>query len=161
VNVGSIAGGVGATSVAAPCVAEVCVTFHPRHDGRLGDDVREIVDAWAATRPQGTEVELDTLHHVAAFEGNGSLPLAEALLDARTTVLGSAAAPAGFPTGSDGRLYAHEGRSPVVIFGPGDVRTIHAPDEWVDLAEVDRHAEVLREFFGRVMRAEPDEGDTR
>lgn len=160
VNVGLIAGGTGATSVAAHCAAEACVTFHPRHNARLADELQGIVDGWAAIRPEGTQVRLETLHHVAPFESDADGPAVRQLLAARAALLGPGNQTVGFPTGSDGRLYAREGGATVVIFGPGDVRTIHAPDEWIDLDQVDRHAEVLREFFTRTMQAEPNTGET-
>jgi acetylornithine deacetylase len=45
--------------------------------------------------------------------------------------------------GADMRLLVNEGRTPTVIFGPGDVRVAHSADERVPLAEVEACARVL------------------
>src|SRR6266699_2313162 len=42
----------------------------------------------------------------------------------------------GAPYGSDFRLLVHVGGMPAVLFGPGDARVAHMPDEYVDIAEV-------------------------
>ena len=41
------------------------------------------------------------------------------------------------------RLFIHEGDTPCVIFGPGDVKVAHSADEHVPLAEVEACARVL------------------
>jgi acetylornithine deacetylase/succinyl-diaminopimelate desuccinylase-like protein len=41
------------------------------------------------------------------------------------------------------RLLVNEGRTPTVMFGPGDVRVAHRADEHVPLADVVGCAEVL------------------
>ena len=49
---------------------------------------------------------------------------------------GHAPALEGAPYGSDLRLLVHVGGMPAVLFGPGDARVAHMPDEYVDIAEV-------------------------
>ncbi|MCX7622570.1 MAG: M20 family metallopeptidase [Thermomicrobium sp.] len=41
----------------------------------------------------------------------------------------------GFSMGTDGRFFAARGY-PTVIFGPGDPRVAHQPDEWVEIADL-------------------------
>ncbi len=41
----------------------------------------------------------------------------------------------GFSMGTDGRFFASRGY-PTVIYGPGDPRVAHQPDEWVEVAEL-------------------------
>ena len=53
-----------------------------------------------------------------------------------TAVHGSAPAVHGVPYGSDQRLLTGLGGIPTVIYGPGDVRQAHAPDESVPVAEL-------------------------
>ncbi len=60
----------------------------------------------------------------------------EAVTGRRPTLLGE-------PYGADMRLLVNEGRTPTVIFGPGDVRVAHSADERVPLAEVEACARVL------------------
>ena len=38
--------------------------------------------------------------------------------------------------GSDMRLLVHAGQTPAILFGPGDVRQSHRPDECVSLADL-------------------------
>ena len=42
----------------------------------------------------------------------------------------------GITYGADMRLLVHQGRTPTVLFGPGDVRQAHRPDEYVPLDEL-------------------------
>jgi len=49
----------------------------------------------------------------------------------------------GEPYGADMRLLVHQGGTPTVIFGPGDVRVAHSADEHVPIAEVEACARVL------------------
>ncbi len=51
-------------------------------------------------------------------------------------------APLGAPFGSDATKLTRAG-TPTVIFGPGSIEQAHAPDEYVDLAEVARAVRIL------------------
>ncbi|MEX2499840.1 MAG: ArgE/DapE family deacylase [Wenzhouxiangellaceae bacterium] len=42
----------------------------------------------------------------------------------------------GMPYGADMRLLVHQGHTPTVLFGPGNVRHAHAPDEFVVVEEL-------------------------
>ena len=59
--------------------------------------------------------------------GPGRPPAAGGLADAAEAVIGRRPALLGEPYGADMRLLVNEGRTPTVIFGPGDVRVAHAP----------------------------------
>lgn len=56
--------------------------------------------------------------------------------DAHASVHGEPPAVQGVPYGSDQRLLTGLGGVPAVIYGPGDVRQAHAPDESVAVAEL-------------------------
>ena len=58
-------------------------------------------------------------------------------------VTGREPARRGAPYGADMRLLVNEGRTPTVIFGPGDVAIAHSADEFVPLDEVETCARVL------------------
>jgi acetylornithine deacetylase len=60
---------------------------------------------------------------------------------------------AGEPYGADMRLLVNEGRTPTVIFGPGDKRVAHAADEWVSVAEVSACARTLAAWLARELIA--------
>ncbi|MGL6097666.1 MAG: M20 family metallopeptidase [Fimbriiglobus sp.] len=51
----------------------------------------------------------------------------------------------GVPYGTDASTIAEAG-VPAVVFGPGDIAQAHTKDEWVELAEVERAADVLYRF---------------
>jgi acetylornithine deacetylase len=70
-------------------------------------------------------------------------PLPVALADVAEAVLGSRPVFSARPYGADMRLLVNEGRTPTVIFGPGDARVAHSADEHVPLQEVSDCARVL------------------
>ncbi|MCY3705659.1 MAG: ArgE/DapE family deacylase [Gammaproteobacteria bacterium] len=43
----------------------------------------------------------------------------------------------GMPYGADMQLLVNVGHTPTVMFGPGDVRNAHRPDEWVPISELE------------------------
>jgi len=48
----------------------------------------------------------------------------------------------GVPYWTDGAILAHSGSIPTCIFGPGDIRVAHSPDEYVDVEDVLRAGEI-------------------
>ena len=62
---------------------------------------------------------------------------------ATVAVTGSAPVVEGVTYGADMRLLVNCGRIPTVLFGPGDVRVAHMPDEHVSLAELEAAARAL------------------
>ena len=69
-------------------------------------------------------------------------PLVEALVAAHTRVYGAQPAYGGVPGATDGVILVRDRQIPVVVYGPGDKRIPHQPDEFVDLDEVVRAAQV-------------------
>ena len=70
-------------------------------------------------------------------------PVAAAVSGAAGAVLGSPPAVEGVTYGADMRLLANTGGIPTVMFGPGDVRVAHMPDEFVPLDELEAAARVF------------------
>ena len=64
-------------------------------------------------------------------------------------MLGTEPELSGEPYGADMRLLVNEGRTPTVIFGPGDKRVAHSADEWVSVTEVADCARVLAAWLVR------------
>jgi acetylornithine deacetylase len=67
-----------------------------------------------------------------------------------TTVNGALSEVRGFPShlegmtyGADMRLLVNHGHTPTVLFGPGDVRQAHRPDEYVPVAELEIAVQTL------------------
>jgi acetylornithine deacetylase len=70
-------------------------------------------------------------------------PLVTAVVDAATAVTGEAPPIEGVTYGADMRLLVNVGGIPTVLFGPGDVRVAHMPDEHVPIDELRTAAEAL------------------
>jgi len=78
-------------------------------------------------------------------------PLPVGLAGVVEDVTGRRPALRGVPYGADMRLLVDEGRTPTVIYGPGDVSVAHAADEHVPLAEVEECARVLAAWVSRTL----------
>lgn len=76
-------------------------------------------------------------------------PLASGLAAAIVETSGREPARVGAPYGADMRLLVHQGRTPTVMFGPGDVRVAHSADEHVALDEVEACGRALAAWVER------------
>ncbi len=63
-------------------------------------------------------------------------PIAQTVSSALSDLTGRAPRLEGMTYGADMRLLVNEGNTPTVLFGPGDVRNAHRPDEYVPLEEL-------------------------
>jgi acetylornithine deacetylase len=72
-----------------------------------------------------------------------SAPVTEMISDAHASVHGDRPAVRGAPYGSDQRLLTGLGGVPAVIYGPGEARHAHAPDESVAVAELSQVTRTL------------------
>ena len=70
-------------------------------------------------------------------------PLVTAVVDAAAAVTGEACPIEGVTYGADMRLLVNAGRIPTVLFGPGDVRVAHMPDEFVPIDELGSAVQTL------------------
>jgi acetylornithine deacetylase len=156
--VGKIAGGQWASTVLDRVVVE------GRYGVRLGQTWREAeadlraciaracaADPWLRDHPATVEI---TGGRFGSARVDPAGPLAGGVARAAADVLGRDPARLGAPYGADMRLLAGEGRTPTVMFGPGDVAVAHSADEHVALADVVDCAAVLavwaaRELGGR------------
>jgi acetylornithine deacetylase len=145
--IGIVAGGEWASTVMDRLTAD------GRYGVRLGQTTEEaeaelracIDDACAADpflrdHPVGVEI-------TGARFGSSSVPedheLPVSLGAAVAEVTGREPDRVGVPYGCDMRLFIGVGDTPCVVFGPGDVRLAHGPDEHVALGEVEACAAVL------------------
>jgi acetylornithine deacetylase len=76
-------------------------------------------------------------------------PLPAGLASVAEGVLGRRPAAIGEPYGADMRLLVNEGKTPTVIYGPGDIRVAHSADEHVPLDQVADCARVLAAWLVR------------
>lgn len=139
-TVGKVSAGIWASTVAESLTCE----------GRLGVPVDE--DVMVARRAledavaQAAEADDWLKHHPPAVEWWGgqfapaSIPADHAIVttlsDAFAAVRGTPARIQGMTYGADMRLLVNEGDTPTVLFGPGDVRKAHQPDEFVPVEDL-------------------------
>ncbi len=126
--------------------------------GEAPDDVRaeigEIARRAVADMP-GISVEIeDTGRGGAATLQAEDAPLVRSMIGANRH-LGLSTEPTGFSMATDGRYFARKG-IPTIIYGPGDPRLAHVPDEWVGVDEVSRRLAPMRWQLSRCL---PDRCD--
>lgn len=139
--VGTLRAGVWASTVAESLVCEGRLGVAPDEDGAAAR--RELVDAVAEAAQRDSWLR----EHPPVVEWWGGQfepaviaanhPIVGTLGDAYEQVCGHAPTVEGMPYGADMRLLVNEGGIPTVLFGPGDVRRAHAPDEFVEIAELE------------------------
>jgi len=155
--IGKIEGGEWASTVLDRVVAE------GRYGVKLGQtwrdaeaDLRSAIDAACAAdpflrdHPVGLEI---TGGRFSSSRVPADHPLPVAVAAAVEATLGRRGTFLGEPYGADMRLLVNEGRTPTVIFGPGDIRVAHSADEHVPLAEVADCARVLAAWVLRELGA--------
>lgn len=145
--VGTIRGGAWPSSVAEAVTCE----------GRLGVGPHEALDgvraAFEAVVAQAAQADAWLRDHPPTVEWWGaqfaparippSDPIVRTVSDAVDAVTGTPAIHRGMPYGADMRLLVRQGGTPTVLFGPGDIRDAHAPDESVAIDELVTAARVI------------------
>ena len=147
IEIGTVSAGDWASSVPDTLVAE------GRFGVAVGEDVAAArrafedaiaraaaADPWLAEHPPDVEwwggrfdpASTDPVH-----------PIVTAVTGAATDVTGSAPSLEGVTYGADMRLLVQVGHIPTVLFGPGDVRVAHMPDEFVSIADLRIAAQAL------------------
>jgi acetylornithine deacetylase len=138
--IGTLRAGTWASSEAERLVAE------GRYGIAIGEDPlqarRELeeavgraaaADPWMHDHPPRLEWWGGTFDPASTPEDH---PIVGALAESFGAATGSTATLEGMPYGADMRLLVNVGGIPTVLFGPGDVRVSHRPDEYVPIADV-------------------------
>lgn len=141
--VGRIEGGAGPNTVPDWCTIEIDRRLLPGEDvdaavGQLTEYLKEMA---------GLDFPFEVAEpwlRMPPLAGEGSGELIRRLGSAIDAVCGSHQTTV-VPYGTDASRWERAG-VPAVVFGPGDIAQAHTADEWVDLAEVDRAAEILYRF---------------
>jgi succinyl-diaminopimelate desuccinylase len=107
----------------------------------LIERIRDLMDAVRAETP-GLRFDLEIVDDRPSTEIAAAHPLVMAVAAAHERVYGARPAFGGVPGSTDGVILARDRGIPVVVYGPGDKRIPHQPDEFVDLGEVVRAAQV-------------------
>jgi acetylornithine deacetylase len=145
--IGKVHGGIWASTVPEALVLE----------GRYGVGVGEDLEAARAELEDAIETaaaEDDWLvDHPPVVEWWGARfepaaiapdhPLVTTLSGALESVTREPPVIRGMPYGADMHLLVNQGGIPTVLFGPGDVRVAHAPDEFVPIAELETATRAL------------------
>jgi acetylornithine deacetylase len=146
-SVGMLHSGIWASSVPQQLAFEGRFGVAPDEDAEearreLEDAVRAaaLADPWLRENPP--EVEWWGAQFMPALVETDH-PVVTTVSNACRTVTGAAPTIRGMPYGADMRLLVNEGGTPTVLFGPGDIRQAHAPDEFVPIAELEVAARVL------------------
>jgi acetylornithine deacetylase len=129
------------------------VTADGRYGVRLGQSAVEAEAELRAAVAEACAADDFLREHPATVEitggrfGSARVPsdhrLPTGLADVAQAVTGRRPALLGEPYGADMQMFVNVGKTPCVIFGPGDVRVAHSADEFVPLDEVAACARVL------------------
>lgn len=140
INVGTLRAGSWPSSVPEWVVAEGRAGLLP------GETIAGFKDAFAAEVGRIAAADPWLSGHPPAVEWLGGQfapaevplpsPLVDALAAAHRAVAGEAPAIEGVPYGADMRHFIGVGGMPCVMYGAGDVRLAHAPDEAISLADL-------------------------
>lgn len=145
--VGKVSGGEWASTVLDRVTAE------GRYGVRLGQSAAGAEDELRACIAAACAADDFLRDHPATVEITGGRfgsarvrsdhDLATGLAATAEAVTGRLPALLGEPYGADMQMYVNVGRTPCVIFGPGDVKVAHSADEYVPIEEVVTCARVL------------------
>jgi acetylornithine deacetylase len=122
------------------------LTFEGRFGVAVGEDVEAARRAFEATVEQVAQADPWLRQHPPVVEWWGGQfrpasipsdhPLVTTVSDALQDVTESSPHIQGVPYGADMHLLVNEGGIPTVLFGPGDVRLAHRPDEYVPIPDL-------------------------
>ena len=140
IEVGTVRAGDWASSVPDILVAE------GRYGVAIGEDpaeARQVFEA-AIARAAGADAWLSDHPPTVEWWGgrfdpattSSADPIVAAIIGAAEAVTGSSPPVEGVTYGADMRLLVNVGGIPTVLFGPGDVRAAHMPDEYVPIDEL-------------------------
>lgn len=143
INVSTIHGGTAENVVPSRCVISLDRRVVP---GETPEEILRDIDSVLETlRQDGVSVVVNEPTLVTApLDTSRHHPLVTALMAGRERVLGEPGEPMGMTFGTDASFYGPAG-IPSVIFGPGSIDQAHSDDEWVEIDEVARGAEILAE----------------
>jgi succinyl-diaminopimelate desuccinylase len=123
------------------CLPDLCDAFldirslpSMSHE-RIIASIRGLMEAIRQEHP-ASRFELEVIDDRPPTEIAADHPLVQSVVAAHRQIYGSAPAFGGVPGSTDGTILVRDRGIPVVVYGPGDKRIPHQPDEFVDLDEV-------------------------
>jgi acetylornithine deacetylase len=140
INIGVVRAGNWASTVPESLVAEGRVGLIPGEEvDPFKDLISERIAAVAERDPWLREHPPELTWFGGQFapaEVRTDAPICEAVKKAHQQATGVAPAVEGVPYGADMRLFIHFGAMPCVMYGAGDVKVAHAPDEHISITEL-------------------------
>jgi acetylornithine deacetylase len=130
----TIRGGSGINTIPAECVAEFDWRLHPSDDP---DSARA-----ALVRHLAESAPRVSLASVSLADGGLDLDVGEPLAAAAQAVCGRLT---GLRAGTDASKFWRAG-TPAIVLGPGSLAQAHTPDEWIEIEEMARAAELYVEL---------------
>ena len=118
------------------------------HD-ELRDEIRNRADV--ITENTGVEFEFTTLVDRCPTETALDDPIVRAVAEAHSVVTGEEPVYGGVPGTTDGTILWRDAGIPVVVYGPGGKWIAHQADEYVEVDDLIRHAEVYVEAARRFL----------
>lgn len=128
-SVTTIRGGTGINTIPAECVAEFDWRLHPADDP---ESARAALAEYLSSSPV-------SLGAVSLLDGGLDVDPGHPLVTAARAATGAEVA--GLRAGTDASKLARAG-IPAVVLGPGSLAQAHTVDEWIDLEELTRAADV-------------------
>ena len=152
-SIGTIQAGTWASTVPDLLIAEGRAGLAPGEDletfkGEFAAEVRAIADSDPWLREHPPRVEW-TEGQFAPSQVAPDHELVRLLTDAASAVLPSPPAISGVTYGADMRHFVNTGSMPCLMFGAGDVRQAHAPNESIVIDDVLRATTILALFIAR------------
>ncbi len=133
-SINMISGGIKQNVVPDQCSIYIDRRIIPGEDpAAVVQEIREVAER-AIAGIEGVSVEVEGLGLTAASMSDPESPAVRAMLAANER-LGLSTELTGFSMGTDGRHFSAAG-IPTIIYGPGDPKLAHIPDEWVGVDEV-------------------------
>jgi succinyl-diaminopimelate desuccinylase len=129
------------------CLPDTCDAFldirslPSMSHAQLIAQIRDLMGAVQAEQP-AFRFDLEVIDDRPPTEIAADHALVRTVVAAHQHLYGAAPALGGVPGSTDGTILARDRGIPVVVYGPGDKRIPHQPDEFVDLDEVVRAAQV-------------------
>ena len=145
--VGTLNAGIWASTVAEEC------QFEGRYGIAVGEDINSAKAQFERVVAETAAADEWMSKHSPVVEWWGGQfesagisadePILNTIESSFQTITGKDATQKGMPYGADMRLLVNNGNVPTLMFGPGDVRKAHQPDEYVPLADLEQVTKVL------------------
>jgi acetylornithine deacetylase len=145
--IGTLRSGIWASTVAES------LTCEGRLGVAIGEEPEAVRRAFAAVIDDAARTDPWLRDHPPTLEWWGGQfdpaaipvdhPIVTTVAAAHHEASGRAAVVRGMPYGADMRLLVNQGRTPTVLYGPGDVRRAHAPDEFVPISDLETATRTL------------------